>query len=116
ENCFPAGTLIPVFSYLSVTELSEYMSSKEDNAKTVEQEKLEPGTEAYEKRLAELNKRTADYEHYRLYPELPDWEVMAFYPMSKRRQGNDNWYSQDFAARRKLMGGHAWGGGKAAGR
>jgi chlorite dismutase len=117
EACFPPGTLQKAFSFLSVTELSEYMSSAEDNKRMLtEQEKLEPGSEAYEKRLAELSKRMEEYEHYRLYPELPDWEVMGFYPMSKRRQGADNWYSLDFAARKKLMGGHARVGRKYAER
>jgi chlorite dismutase len=116
EAAFPPGTLAPVFSYLSVTELTEYMPTEDDNKKMLEQEKLEPGTEAFDKRAAELSKRMKDYEHYRLYPELPDWEVMAFYPMSKRRAGADNWYSLDFAARKKLMGGHARVGRKFAGR
>lgn len=117
ESCFPPGTLQRITSFLSVTELSEYMSSAEDNKRMLtEQEKLEPGSEAYEKRLAELTKRMEEYEHYRLYPELPDWEVMGFYPMSKRRQGADNWYSLDFAARKKLMGGHARVGRKYGGR
>lgn len=116
ENCFPPDVLQRVYSFLSVTELSEYMATDEDNLKTLEQEKLSPGTEPYEKRLIELKKRKSDYEHYRLYPELPDWEVMAFYPMSKRRAGADNWYSLDFAARKKLMGGHARVGRKYAGR
>lgn len=66
--------------------------------------------------MAESSKRRADYEHYRLYPEMPDWEIMAFYPMSKRRLGADNWYSLDFEARKKLMGGHARVGRKFAGR
>ena len=116
ENCFPFGTLVREYSYLSVTELTEYMPTDEDNRATLAAEKLEPGTEAYEKRVAELAKRKAEYEHFRLFPELPDWEVMAFYPMSKRRSGNDNWYSLDFAARKKLMGGHARVGRKYAGR
>jgi hydrogen peroxide-dependent heme synthase len=116
EDCFPPGTLIREYSYLSVTELTEYMPTEEDNRAMLAAEKLEPGTEAYEKRTAELAKRKAEYEHYRLYPELPDWEVMGFYPMSKRRSGNDNWYSLDFAARKKLMGGHARVGRKYAGR
>jgi chlorite dismutase len=116
EACFPPGTLERVYSFLSVTELTEYMPTDEDNLKMLEQEKLDPGSEAYQKKLAELRKRKADYEHYRLYPELPDWEVMAFYPMSKRRQANDNWYLLDFAARKKLMGGHARVGRKYAGR
>src|ERR1041384_1244287 len=106
ENCFPAGTLVREYSYFSVTELTEYMPSDDDNRAMLAAEKLEPGSEAYEKRWAELAKRKAEYEHYRLYPELPDWEVMGFYPMSKRRQDGDNWHSLDLAARQKPMGGH----------
>ncbi len=116
EACFPPGTLVPVFNYLSVTELTEYMPTEEDNQRVVAEEKLQPGSEAHEKRLNELRERMRQYEHYRLYPELPDWEVMAFYPMSKRRAGNDNWYSLDFDSRKKLMGGHARVGRKFAGR
>ena len=82
----------------------------------IQQEKLEPGSEAFDLRLAALRKRMADYEHYRLYPELPDWEIMGFYPMSKRRQLADNWYVQDFATRKQLMGGHARVGRKFSGR
>lgn len=117
EACFPAGALISVFSYLSVTELSEYMPNEEESRQMlIQQEKLSPDSEAFKTKMAESNKRRADYEHYRLYPELPDWEIMAFYPMSKRREGADNWYSLDFDARKKLMGGHARVGRKFAGR
>ena len=117
EACFPAGTLQPVFSYLSVTELTEYMPSEEDHVRQLtEHEKLAPGGEAYRKRWAELSQRKAEYEHYRLYPELPDWEVMAFYPMNKRRSGPDNWYLLDLPTRKRLMGGHARVGRKFAGR
>jgi hydrogen peroxide-dependent heme synthase len=117
ESCFPAGTIERVFSYFSVTELTEYMPTDEDNKRMLlEQEKLQPESEEYKKRWAELSKRKADYEHYRLYPEMPDWEVMAFYPMNKRRRGDENWYMLDFAARKKLMGGHARVGRKYAGR
>ena len=38
---------------------------------------------------------------------LPDWPVICFYPMSKRRSGNHNWYALTFEQRRKLMAGHA---------
>ena len=117
EACFPPGALQKVYSYLSVTELTDYMSTDEDNRRLLtEQEKLQPGTEAYDKRLAELAKRKEEYEQYRLYPELPDWEIMCFYPMNKRRAGGDNWYSLDFDTRKKLMGGHARVGRKYAGR
>lgn len=117
ETCFPPGTLSLVFSYLSVTELTEYMPTEEDNRQTlIQQEKLAPESDAFKARMAELAKKRAEYEQYRLYPELPDWEVMGFYPMSKRRLAADNWYSLDFATRKRLMGGHARVGRKYAGR
>jgi chlorite dismutase len=117
EACFPAGTLERAFSYLSVTELSEYMSTEEDNRRLlIEQEKLSPESEAFQKRMAELTERMRQYETYRLYPEMPDWEVMAFYPMSKRRSAADNWYVLDFPTRKKLMSGHARVGRKYSGR
>jgi len=117
EACFPPGSLQKVYSYLSVTELTEYMPTDEDNRRMLtEQEKLQTGTEPYEKRYAELTKRMKDYEHFRLYPELPDWEIMCFYPMNKRRAGGDNWYVLDSTTRKKLMGGHARVGRKYAGR
>ena len=117
EACFPAGALARVFSYLSVTELTEYMAGEEDNRRLlVEQEKLNPESDAFQARMGELRERARQYEQYRLYPEMPDWEVMAFYPMSKRRNGADNWYALDFATRKKLMGGHARVGRKYSGR
>jgi hydrogen peroxide-dependent heme synthase len=117
EQAFPPGTLHRAFTYLSVTELPEYVTTEADMIEKLQrQEKLTPGSDAFNQRLAEERRRQADYETYRLYPELPDWEVMAFYPMSKRRQGNDNWYSLDFDARKRLMAGHARVGRKFAGR
>ena len=117
EACFPPGMLEHAFSYLSVTELSEYATSEEENRQMlVHQEKLAPESETFHQRLAELNKRRKDYDHYRLYPEMPDWEVMGFYPMSKRRAAADNWYMLDFATRKRLMGGHARVGRKYSGR
>jgi len=119
EACFPPGALQFVFSYVSVTELSEYMPTEEESRQMlIQQEKLSPDNDAFKTRMAESNKRRAEYEHYRLYPEMPDWEVMGFYPMSKRRAPADtyNWYMLDFAARKRLMGGHARVGRKFAGR
>jgi chlorite dismutase len=116
ESCFPAGSLQRCYSFLSITELPEYVTSEEDMKQSLIAEKLQPGSEEFETRFKALKERHAQYEHYRLYPELPDWEVMAFYPMSKRRTGNDNWYSLDFAKRKELMGGHARVGRKYGGR
>lgn len=116
EKCFPVGTLESVYSFLSVTELPEYVTTEEDMLRSIQAEGLEPGTEAFNQKVEAAKKRQAEYEQYRLYPELPDWEVMAFYPMSKRRSGDDNWYMLDFDARKKLMAGHARVGRKFSGR
>ena len=116
EHLFPPGVLQTVYSYLSVTELSEYTSTEDDHRKQLERENVVPDSAEFVTKMEEFRKRMAEYSHYRLYPELPDWEVMCFYPMNKRRSGADNWYVLDLATRRQLMGGHARVGRKYAGR
>lgn len=99
--------LVPAYSYLSMTELSEYTTKEEEFKKElVEKEGLAEGTEPFTARLAEWNARMAKYNQDRLYPNMPDWQVMCFYNMSKRRNVEQNWYASDFETRRKLMGGH----------
>ena len=117
EACFPAGTIDTVYSYLSVTELTEYQLTEDDlKARAQREYKLEEGTPEFEAKLVELVKWKADYEKFRIYPEMPDWEIMCFYPMLKKRQGEDNWYMLDFDTRKKLMRTHAVTGRKFAGR
>lgn len=116
ELAFPPGTLLPAYSYLSVTELPEYVATDEDLKAILARDGVVPGHPQFEERFAAAQKRNAEYQHYRLYPELDDWEIMCFYPMNKKRSGADNWYSLDFEARKKLMSGHAKTGRKYSGR
>jgi len=113
-----ADILSPVYSYLSQTERSEYTTTPEQYARdTLEGEKgLQPGSEEFEKELKEFEERMEKYLQHRLYPVLPDWPAICFYPMSKRRQGEDNWYSLDFDTRKQLMAGHARVGRTYSGR
>jgi hydrogen peroxide-dependent heme synthase len=110
--------LTPSYSYFSITEPSEYTTTREQYiAETlVAEEKLTEGTPEFEEKLADFDKRMAHYRSYRVYPQLPDWPVVCFYPMSKRRSGNDNWYSLGYDARRELMSGHARVGRTYSGR
>ncbi len=110
--------LTPAYSYLSQTESSEYTTTREQyGAETLVADKgLVEGSEEYESGLKEFDERMEHYLKHRLYPVLPDWPVICFYPMSKRRSGNDNWYSLDYEARRKLMAGHARVGRTYSGR
>jgi len=117
EACFPAGTLEMVYSYFSVTELTEYMPTDDDlKARAFREFKLEEGTQEFDEKMVELGKWKDDYEQFRLYPEMPDWDVMCFYPMLKKRTGEDNWYMLDFDTRKALMKTHAITGRKYAGR
>lgn len=110
--------LNPVYSYFSITERSEYTPTREEHAVEVliGQKGLAEGSPELEAALKEFDTRMAHYTKFRLYPVLPDWPVICFYPMSKRRSGADNWYSLPFNERRKLMEGHARVGRTYAGR
>ena len=68
--------------------------------------------------LTERSEYTDDEERARarLYPKLPRKRAICFYPMSKRRVPDANWYELPFAERKQLMGGHARVGRAYAGR
>lgn len=110
--------LTPVYSYLSQTESSEYTTTREQYAEEtlVGEKALVPGSAEFETALKEFDERMAHYLKHRLYPVLPDWPAICFYPMSKRRSGLDNWYSLPFDERKRLMAGHARTGRTYAGR
>jgi len=112
------GVLVPEYSWLSLTERSEYTTSDEEYARALEtEENLVPGTPAYEEKLTAFRVRMTKYLKDRLEPNLPDWPVVCFYPMSKRRGAEgQNWYALDFAARKTLMAGHARVGRTYSGR
>ncbi len=109
--------LVPEFTYLSLTEKSEYTQTDQEYAAELKKtEGIAPGTYESELRLATFRERIRHYTHDRLYPVLPDWEYFCFYPMSKRRAVGQNWYALDFQKRRELMGGHMRVGRTYAGR
>jgi hydrogen peroxide-dependent heme synthase len=109
--------LMPSYSYLSMTEWTEYVSSEEEHAAKVTAEKgFQPGTPEHAAEMETFHKHMAKYRQDRLYPNMPDWQVFCFYPMSKRRNDGNNWFAQPFAERRKLMAGHATTGRKYSGR
>ena len=110
--------LSPSYSYLSQTEGSEYTTTREQYAADtlIAEKGLTEGSPEFETALKEFDDRMAHYLKHRLYPVLPDWPVICFYPMSKRRSGADNWYSLNFEQRRELMAGHARVGRTYSGR
>jgi chlorite dismutase len=86
-----ASALVPVYSYVSIVELSSYVH--------------EPGEDPMQN----------PHIVARLKPELPKAKHVCFYPMDKRRQGNDNWYMLPLDARREMMRSHGMIGRRYAG-
>src|ERR1700716_1694427 len=100
-----ADVLTPVYSYLSLTEESEYITTEEEYTATLDQEtKRDPAK--LKEALNTFLERMKHYRQERVYPALPDWPVVSFYNMSKRRGEQRNWYALPYDERRRLVKGH----------
>jgi peroxiredoxin len=112
-----ADVLTPVFSFYSLTESSEYTTTEEDYAASLTVGKgWSPESAEFTQAIAEFRQRMQKYLRDRLYPNMPDWPVFCFYPMTKRRGVGQNWYTLPFEKRKELMLGHARIGRQYAGR
>jgi chlorite dismutase len=110
-----AAPLEPVYSYVSLTEQSEYGATEDDErARLASEEGLEAGE--IEARLVAWRERIAHYREQRIHPRLPAKNVCCFYAMSKRRAPGANWFELSFEQRKELMAGHARVGRTYAGR
>lgn len=117
EQAAGPGLFDPVYTYLSMTERSEYTTSAEEYSASLQAEEgLTSDSPAHQQKMEEFALRMEKYGRDRLYPKLPEWPVLCFYPMSKRRQPSQNWYALDFATRKELMKGHARVGRTYSGR
>ena len=106
------GPVEPVSSFVSLTERSEYIPTEEQERSRLEAE----GASDLESRLAHWRERIDRHVDARLHPRLPRRRMIAFYPMSKRRAENANWYELAFEDRRRMMEGHGRIGMRYAGR
>jgi len=110
-----AAPLDPVWSYVSLTEQSEYGATEDDERARLAAEEGLAGAEL-EERLAVWRERIVHYRENRVHPKLPMKQVCCFYPMSKRREQGANWFELPFDERKDLMSGHARVGRTYAGR
>jgi hydrogen peroxide-dependent heme synthase len=116
ESEVAAAPLVPAWSYLSLTELSEYMSTEDDERARLAAHEEGLSEAALEERVEAWRTRMAKYREDKLHPRLPAKKLICFYPMAKRRLEGANWYALSFEERRRLMGGHARVGMTYAGR
>lgn len=84
--------LLPAYSYVSVVELGTYRGSGDGDP--------------YEN----------PYIRERLYPILPKAAHICFYPMSKARRDQDNWYTLSMEERKDMMYRHGMIGRNYAGK
>ena len=109
--------LKPAYSFYSLTEVSEYVPDPVEYGRILrEREGVDPDSAAYKTKLDSYVKRLEPMNRQRLYPEFPDWPCLCFYPMSKMRQADQNWYLLPFETRAELMAQHGRSGMKFAGR
>ena len=107
-----------VYSFLSVTEAGLYHLTAE-LAKEAAARGGAVGDEVYAKQIADRSaaERASPHVRRRLYPvRPPELPYVCFYPMSKRRQPGQNWYSLPLEERSRLMRSHATTGRRYAGR
>lgn len=107
-----AGPLERLDSFVSVTELSEYMSTEEQERARQEAK----GVDDIEAVMAAWRERMEVYRENKLHPVMPMRKFLCFYPMSKKRDVGANWFELPFDERRKLMGGHARSGSEHQGK
>jgi chlorite dismutase len=107
--------LTPVYSYLSLTEESEYITTEDEYVQSLDAETRQTPAK-FEQAVAAFHERIEHYRQERVYPTLPDWPVVCFYNMSKRRGEERNWYALPYDERRQLMKGHASVGREFAGK
>lgn len=113
-----ARVLEPVYSFLSVAEAGLYHITAE-LARDAIARGGKVGDEAYVRSLIDRSERERSSAHVtrRLYPELPaDMPYVCFYPMSKRRDESQNWYTLSLDERSRLMQAHGLTGRRYAGR
>jgi len=111
------GTVLqPTYSFVSITEVSEYVPTVEQYADRLMREGSKPEDPAFQAKLNAYQQRLPAMNQQRMYPDLPPFPVMTFYPMNKARHPLANWYKEPFSVRSELMAEHATSGIKFAGR
>jgi chlorite dismutase len=107
-----------IYSFLSVTEAGLYHITAE-LARAAEARGGKVGDPEYARTLAGrvTAERESDHLRRRLYPELPaNMPYVCFYPMSKRRDSDQNWYTLTLDERSRLMQAHGLTGRRYAGK
>ena len=108
--------LLPTYSFVSITEISEYVPSLEQYSAKIAVEGDAVGTPGYEAKVGAYAQRLPMMNRQRLTPDFPIWPATCFYPMNKKRKVGENWFLMPFSERNALMAEHAKSGMAFAGK
>ncbi|MEX0710702.1 MAG: hydrogen peroxide-dependent heme synthase [Pirellulales bacterium] len=113
----PLGpALVPTYSFVSLTEVSEYVPSVEQYGQRLVAEGEDPHGPAYQVKSKAYEAREEMMRRQRLTPDFPAWPNTCFYPMNKKRKVGENWFLLPFDERNRLMAEHGKSGMKFGGR
>ena len=113
----PLGdALTPTYSFVSMTEVSEYVPSVEQYGERLVEEGEQRGGPTYEAKIKAYATREEMMRKQRLTPDFPPWPATCFYPMNKMRQVGKNWFTLPFSERNRLMAEHGRSGMKFGGK
>lgn len=111
------GTALkPTYSFVSLTEISEYVPTVEQFSEKLLREGAKADDQMFQARVKGYEQRLPAMNQQRVFPEFPPYPVSCFYPMNKIRHPQANWYDEPFSVRSELMAEHATSGIKFAGR
>lgn len=105
-----------VDSYVSLTEVSEYVPTLDQFRQRLLSEGMAADSPALAIKVRSYEEREVEMRRQRLWPDLPDWPAYCFYPMNKSRRGDDNWYRLPFETRAAMMSEHGRSGMAFAGK
>lgn len=108
--------LEPVYSFVSLTEVSEYVPTVEQYRARLIEEGEAPDGPALAAKVRAYESRETMMRVQRLTPEFPDWPATCFYPMNKLRNVGANWFLLPFDERNRLMAEHGRSGMKFGGK
>ena len=108
--------LEPVWSFVSMSEISEYVLSVDDFRAKLIREGADPDSDELQAKVNGYQRRLPMMNAQRLKPDIPDWPSACFYPMNKVRHVGANWFTQPFSQRQAMMSEHAKSGIEFAGR
>ena len=103
----PLGwALVPTYSFIGLTEVSEYVPSVEQYGQRLIEEGETAESPSWRAKVQGYAAREESMRKARIEPELPPWPNACFYPMNKKRKVGENWFSLPFAERSRLMAEH----------